>query len=131
MKPALANKRYFRTMIGSSFGYLGAVIGVSSVHDKFTDGSIAALLISAIPALFIVAMVWAVWRFLNEMDEVAHHDNVHAMIETLLIVLAFTGGWGLVELFNDDFPRLPIFFVFPGFFLIYGLIAKLRFKRCG
>ncbi len=130
MKPALAHKRYRQRIMGSALGYLGAVFGVSFLHDSFTDGSIFALLISAIPAAFIIVMLWAVWRFLGDMDEVAHHDNIHAMIEALLIILAFTGGWGLIELFNDDFPRLPIFFVFPGFFIIYGLIAGFKYKRC-
>lgn len=130
MKPALAKRRYFLAVMGSALGYIGAVFGVSFIHDKFVDSSVPALLISAIPAVFIALMVWSLWRFLNEVDEVERHELTQAMMSALLVILTLSGGWGLVELFNDDFPRLPIFFVFPLFLLIYGVIASIRYKRC-
>lgn len=130
MTPETARKRYLGIMMGSSFGYLGAVFGVSFLHDKLTDGSLVAIFLAAIPALFIVTMTWGIWRFIKETDEVGRHYLTQAMMSSLIILLAFSGGWGLIELFNDSLTRLPIFFVFPGFFLIFGLISAVNYKRC-
>lgn len=130
MKPKQANKRYMSTMIGSSLGYLGSVFGVSFLHDKVPDGSIAGILIAGIPGLFICLMLFAVWRYLNDVDEVVRHQLTQAMLIGLFVLLALSGGWGLVELFNDSLPRLPIFFAFPIFFLAYGLVAGIKYRRC-
>jgi len=130
IKPAQATKRYMRGVMGSALGYIVTVFGVSFLHDKFIDGSLVAILIAAIPGIFIALMVLSLWRYLNEADEVMRHDLTQAMMGGLFLTLVISGGWGLVELFNDDMPRLPIFFVFPGFFLLYGLIAGIRYKRC-
>jgi hypothetical protein len=130
IKPAQATKRYLRAMMGSALGYIAAVFGVSFIHDKFIDGSPLAIVIALIPGLFIALMVLALWRYLNEADEVIRHDLTQAMMGALFIMLMLSGGWGLAELFNDDMPRLPIFFVFPAFFLLYGLISAFKYKRC-
>lgn len=130
MTPKLAKKRYFATMMGSALGYLGAVFGVSFLHDKLTDGSILAILLAVIPAIFISGMIWSLWRYLNDIDEVGRHYLTQAMMSALAIVLAISGGWGLVELYNESLPRLPIFYVFPAFFLIFGLISKFKYKQC-
>jgi len=130
IKPAQANKRYIRAVMGSAIAYIIAVFGVSFLHDKFTDGSIIAILIAAIPGLFIALMVLSLWRYLNEADEVLRHDLTQAMMGALCVILIVSGSWGLVELFNDDIPRLPVFYIFPSFFLLYGLISKIKYKFC-
>ncbi len=129
MKPQLAAKRYLSSVMGSALGYLGSVFGVSFLHDKFIDGSVPAIIISLIPAFFVGLMIWSVWRYLQEMDEVAYHDHTRAMLLGMFVVLGLSGGWGLAELFNDTMPRVPIFYVFPVFFLVYGLISCVKYKR--
>lgn len=129
MKPKLAKKRYMFTVMGSSLGYLGSVFGISFLHDKLADGSIGAILLSLIPAIFICLMIASVWRYLKDVDEVARHDLTQAMLVGLFVLLTLSGGWGLVELFNDSLPRLPIFFAFPAFFLIFGFVSCVKFKR--
>ncbi len=130
MKPKQANKRYFSAMLGSSLGYLGSVFGVSFLHDKLVDGSIPGILLSLIPGIFICLMLLSVWRYLKDVDEVVRHELIQAMMAGLFALLALSGGWGLVELFNDSLPRLPVFFAFPVFFLTYGLVTAIRYKRC-
>lgn len=129
MKPKLATKRYIFAMMGSSLGYIGAVYGITFLHDKFADGSLPAIIVSLIPVIFIILMMWSLWRYLNETDEVAYHDHMRAMMLGILCVMVLSGGWGLAELFNDTLPRISIFYVFPVFFLIYGLISCIKFKR--
>ena len=130
MKPKLAMKRYLTLMIGSSLSYIGTVFAVSFTHDNFIDGSIPAVLLSLVPGVPLCLMVWSVWRYLQEADEVVRHDLTQAMLIGLFVLLGLSGCWGLAELFNDSMPRLPIFFAFPAFFLVYGLASATRYKRC-
>lgn len=130
MSQKTIRQRYRFSTLGYGLGYLGATFGVSFLHDTFTDSSLPALLLAALPAVFIALMVRALWRYINQIDEVARHDHIQAMMSALLIILMVSGGWGLVELFNDDLPRLPIFYIFPAFYLIYGLISSFKYKRC-
>ena len=87
------------------------------------------ILAALVPGLFILAMLWAVWRYVAEVDEVARHDFVQAKLVALFSVLAISGGWGLVELFNTNVPRLPVFWIFPIYFMIFGLVSCFRFRR--
>jgi len=129
MKPKLAIKRYLFSVMGSSLGYVAAVFGISFAHDKVTDGSVAGILISLIPGIFIVLMTASLWRFLKDVDEVARHDLTQAMMAGIFVLLMLSGSWGLVELFNDSMPRLPIFYAFPAFFIIFGLFSGIKYKR--
>jgi len=129
MTPKQAGRRYIMMMMSGSLGYLISVFGVSIFHDTFQDGSLAGITLSLIPAAFILIMIFSIYRFLNDMDEVARHDHSEAMLLSLFIILTLSGGWGLAELFNDSMPRLPVFFVFPIFFLIYGVISCMKYKR--
>lgn len=130
MKPKQANKKYFATMLGASLGYIGSVFGVSFLHDKLTDGSVAGILLSLVPGLFICMMLLSVWQYLKDVDEVARHELTQSMMAGLFVLLALSGGWGLVELFNDSLPRLPVFWAFPVFFLTYGAVSAIRYRRC-
>jgi len=130
MKPKLANKRYMSLMMGSSLGYLATVFAISFTHDYLIDGSIAAIILSLVPGVPICLMVWSLWRYLKEVDEVARHDLTQAMLIGLFVLLVLSGSWGLAELFNDSMPRLPIFFAFPAFFLVFGLVSVTKYKRC-
>jgi len=130
MKPQLAIKRYLSLMLGSSLGYLGTVFAVSFTHDIFIDGSVPAILLSLLPGIPLCLMVWSVWRYLQEADEVVRHVLTQAMLIGLFVLLGLSGSWGLAELFNDSIPRLPVFFAFPIFFLIFGLVTATKYKRC-
>lgn len=130
MKPKLARRRYMFTVMGASLGYVGSVAGCSYLHRKVIDGSTPGILLSLLPGAFLCLMLLAVWRYLNDVDEVARHDMTQAMIIGLFVLLALSGGWGLVELFNDSLPRLPIFYAFPAFFITFGLVSGFKYKRC-
>lgn len=130
MTPKAAKKRYFATSMGSALGYLGAVFGISFIHRKLVDGSALAILVAAIPAVFLCLMIWGLWRYLDDMDEVERHFMTQAMIGALAIILAFCGGWGLVEMLNESLPPLPVFYIFPAYFLTFGLISAVKYRRC-
>ena len=130
MSPTETNRRYKFSTFGYGLGYIGAVFGISFLPETLFEGSIAGIFLAIIPALFISLMVLTFWRYINNIDEVARHDHISAMVISLMLVLIVSGGWGLVELFNENMPRIPIFYIYPIFFLTYGLIAAIRYKRC-
>jgi cytochrome c-type biogenesis protein CcmH/NrfF len=130
LTPKSAHRQYMGRMLGASGGYIGAVFGAAMVLDDGDPVSLITLAVAALPAIFILLMLRAVWTYINQVDEVARHDHVEAMLVALFVMLAIGGSWGLVEMFNASVPRLSIFWVFPGFFMIYGLVAVIRYRRC-
>jgi hypothetical protein len=129
MKPKQAIRRYLSTTIGASLAYVGSVFGVSFFHDRLIDGSAAGILIALVPGIFICLMLFSMWRYLQEIDEVARHELTQGMMTGLFGILAFSGGWGLVERFNETLPPLSLFYVFPAYFLIMGIATFVRWKR--
>lgn len=129
LTPKQASKQYTFRMMGASLGYLGATMGAAAVLDKGDPVSLITILVALVPGLFVLLMLRAVWRYMREMDEVARFDHTRAMMVALFLILSVAGGWGLVELFNESLPRLPVFWVFPGFFFAYGLISCFVFGR--
>lgn len=130
LSPKSAHRQYTARLLGTSGGYIGTVMAAAFVLDDGDPITIVTLLVALLPALFILLMLRAVWIYINAIDEVARHDHVEAMMVALFIVLAIGGSWGLLEMFNSSVPRLSIFWVFPGFFLIYGLVSAIRYRRC-
>lgn len=122
--PKLASKRYMRSMLGFSLGYAGALIGVTYLLKTIGNAPLLYILLATIlPGLFLFGMLWSIWRFLREVDEVARHFIVQSMIIGLFGVLALSGVWGLMELLSDEIPRLPVFWIFPVFFAAFGFAA--------
>lgn len=126
-------KRYRRNVLGAGAGYIGAVAGVSTQLDG--DSPVTALNVglALLPGLFIVAMVYAMWVFIRDVDEAARHFMVKAMMSALFVTLALSGVWGLAELFLDGLPKLPVFFVFPivmGMFGMFTAFGPARTMGC-
>lgn len=123
MSPTLVRKRYTRTILGGGAGYLGAVFGVSFLLSD--DSPITAINIglACLPGLFILIMLYAVWVYLRDSDEVARHFMVRALLAALFLALSISGVWGLAELFLEKLPRLPVFFVFPIVMAAFGLFT--------
>lgn len=130
MTPQQATKRYMARVMGSAAGYIGAVFGAAFLIDDGDPITVVTILASLIPAIFIVLMMRALWRYIEDVDEVARHDFVQALMAAGFTVVTLSGSWGLVEMFNDDLPRLSIFWVFPVFFLVFGLVTFIRYRRC-
>jgi len=116
-----AIRRYKIRMLGSALGYTGALLGVTFfLKDRDVDTAVAAGL-ALIPALFVMGMLAAIWRYLRDTDEVQRFFLTRAMMFGLFAVLIVSGGWGLLEMVADDLPKLPVFWIFPIFFLVMGV----------
>lgn len=133
MSQGLIKKRYRRNVLGAGAGYIGAVAGVSTQLDGDSPITVLNVGLALLPGLFIVAMVYAMWVFIRDVDEAARHFMVKAMMSALFVTLALSGVWGLAELFLDGLPKLPVFFVFPivmGMFGMFTAFGPARTMGC-
>lgn len=133
MSQTAIRKRYRRHVLGAGAGYIGAVAGVSTQLDGDDPVTVLTVGLSLVPGFFIVAMVYAMWVYIRDVDEAARHFMVNAMMSALFVTLALSGVWGLAELFLDNLPRLPVFFVFPivmGMFGVFTAFGPARGMGC-
>ena len=113
-------RRYFRNMGLCLVGYLVSLFGVIPVIDGDGVEMPVAVALAAVPGLFVLGVLASIWIYLRDMDEVARHFAMRAMVFAAFAVLAVAGSWGLLELLVDDLPRLPVFYVFVIFFAVQG-----------
>ncbi|GHA88089.1 hypothetical protein GCM10009069_08800 [Algimonas arctica] len=133
MSQAKIQKRYRRNVMGAGAGYIGAVFGVSTQLDGDSPVTVLNVGLALLPGLFIVGMVYAMWVYIRDVDEAARHFLVKAMMSALFVTLALSGVWGLAELFLDNLPKLPVFFVFPivmGMFGVFTAFGPARGMGC-
>jgi hypothetical protein len=133
MSQTMIRKRYRRHVLGAGAGYIGAVFGVSTQLDGGDPVTALNVGLALLPGLFILLMVYAMWVYIRDVDEAARHFMVNAMMSALFVTLALSGVWGLAELFLDDLPKLPVFFVFPivmGMFGVFTAFGPARKMGC-
>ena len=117
---------YKRRMLGSMLGYVGGLLGVTYFLKGRDVDTLLAAGLAFIPVIFIMGVLFAIWRYLQDTDEVQRFFLTRAMIFGLFAVLVVSGGWGLMEMVVDDLPKLPVFWIFPIFFLVMGLSQALN-----
>lgn len=114
-------KRYFRTMIGSSLGYVGALLGVTYALDFFEEPFALRIALALVPCVFVVMMLRTIWRYMWQVDEAQRHFIMKSSVAALFVILMISGVWGLVELLVEGVPALPVFWIFPIYFFAFGL----------
>jgi len=112
---------YKKSMMMSSIGYAVTLLGLTVYIVKAQLSPLMAGILSVIPGAFILLMLRSVWVYLHRVDEAQRFYMTKSMISALFVMLALSGSWGLVEMMSDDLPKLPIFWMFPLFFLVFGL----------
>ena len=90
-----------------------------------------ACLLAVLPALPLIASLGFVAQYVaEEKDEFERTLLLESMLWALGGVLAVSTVWGLLEML-DSFPRLPIFFIYPGFWMLVGLanpFIRLKYR---
>jgi glucose-6-phosphate-specific signal transduction histidine kinase len=126
MSQKLAHKRYKTLMLSSGLAYAVSLIGITyflkSGSEAITPFNVV---LGLVPGLFVVGMLYSIWRYLKEMDEAARFFMTRSLLLSSFLVLAIAGVWGLLEMLFDDLPKLPVFWVFPIFFLVFGGVIAL------
>ena len=88
-----------------------------------------AIVIAILPSIPLVGMIAIAGLYLKEeTDEFQRFIFQQSMLWSVGFVLAITSIWGLLEMIADV-PHLPIFYVFPGFCVIFGICSPLLKRR--
>lgn len=128
MTNKVATKRYARLGIPAMIAYLAAIFGASFSIDDGDPVTLLTFIIALMPAVFVFLFMWAGARYIMELDEFMRSLQIRAIMWGLTLTTAITTAWGLLE-FYTPVPRLPIFYVLPGFYLLYGLASVIVHKR--
>ena len=125
MPRSQAAKRYTIRFTIIMVIYLVAIFATTYILKHTHPGRTVAVLLSILPALPIVAVLAVVGLYLKEeTDEFQRNLYLQNLLWAAGCVLAFSSVWGLSEMYAD-IPPIPIFYVFPGFWLFFGICTPL------
>lgn len=110
--PAAA--RYTRRMALIAAIYVAGIVLASVTIDRTAPLGPLAIGLALIPGAAMLAAIIAIGRFVAELpDEYLRMLETRKLIVATGVTLAITSVWGLLELYSDSLPRLPVFYVFP------------------
>jgi len=125
-----AHRRYMKLFIPAMALYLFSMIGISIARKQDTLPEPLLYVVSIIPAVFIVIWILGHMRYINGLDEFLQKLQIKAVLFGLAGIMIIATIWGLMEILAGA-PTLPIFYVVPGFYFIYGLAYIIIAKRAG
>lgn len=109
-----ATARYTRRMALIAAVYVAGIILASLLIDRSAALGPLTIGLALVPGLAMLAAIGAIGRFVAELsDEYLRMLEVRKLIVATGVTLAITSVWGLLELYSDSLPRLPVFYVFP------------------
>jgi len=123
MSACQVQRHYRKSLLLSAIGYAVTLTGVTFAVNKMEASPILAGSLAIIPAVFVLLMLRAVWIYIHDVDEAQRFFLIKSMMIGLFAVLSVSGGWGLVEMMSNDLPGIPIFWLFPMFFFVFGLAS--------
>lgn len=123
-----AKKRYMRVFVPAMIGYILSICGASIVLGDGDSATPLAFTLALIPALFVFIFMWAQARWVQEIDEFMRMLQIKALMWGVMATTAATTAWGLFE-FYTPVPKLPIFYVLPIFYGVYGIASGIIHKR--
>lgn len=110
----VAAARYTRRMLLIAAVYVAGIVLASMVIDPGAPLGPLGIGLALIPGAAMLAAIGAIGRFVAELpDEYLRMLEVRKIIVATGVTLAITSVWGLLELYSDSLPRLPVFYVFP------------------
>ena len=121
-------KKYRIRMASLAIGYLISIWSVVQASKSETLSDFTIYAISVIPTLFILAFLWVTWKFVKSLDEYLRNLHTEAMMIGALVAIGIGGGWGVMELMADV-QHLPIYYVLPIYFFVYGVSVFILKKR--
>jgi hypothetical protein len=125
-----AAKRYtYRTLVAMPF-YLILLFSTILILRHDHPSRPLAILLAILPSIPIVAIIVIVGLYLKEeTDEFQRSIFQQTLLWSMGCVLAITSVWGLLEMMIANLPHLPIFYIFPGFWLFFGILTPLLKRR--
>jgi len=123
MNPSLARKRYKKTTAISMLFYIVTIFAVSIYIAKTDVPNMAKYVLSCLPIIFVWWFLWGFIRFFKETDEYERSRLTTSMLVGVVVIMLVTSGWGFMEMLADA-PPLPVFWIFPMYFLASGLAQQ-------
>ncbi len=126
--PKQALRRYLKLFIPSMTAYTVFIfLAAYLVEQEIVSGAMVYL-VALLPAAAALVFLFAYFRFIGEMDELARRVMTEAIVAGAAGILALSLTWGILEMFVDTLPRLPLVYVVPIFFAIQG-VASWRLSK--
>ncbi len=125
-----AHRRYMRLFVPAMAMYVLSIIGVVMARKYDTLPEPLLYATSIIPAIFVMIWILGHMRYINELDEYLQKLQVKAVLFGLAGIMIFSTIWGLLEELAAA-PAVPIFYIVPGFYFVYGLAYVVIGKRAG
>jgi len=125
-----AHRRYMKLFIPAMAMYVLSITGVTMARKHGTLPEPMLYAASIIPAIFVVIWMFGHMRYINELDEYLQKLQVKAVLFGLAGIMIFSTIWGLLEELASV-PAVPIFYILPVFYFVYGLAYMVIAKRAG
>ncbi|CAN7148938.1 hypothetical protein LJR219_000071 [Phenylobacterium sp. LjRoot219] len=121
-----ASRRYVRRFVTAMAIYVVLLVGVIwLMQSAAAPGPPLRYGLAVLPALPILAVVWALGRLLvEETDEVLRARVIQQLLWGSALALSASTVWGFLEAFGGA-PHLHAYWVFPVFCL--GMLISLPF----
>ena len=130
MHEALAKRRYQRGLVPAMVIFLCGSFGLAWLDANADPSNYVMIAISVVPVAAALFMFSLHWRLLNEVDEYLRQIQINALLIGATVALTIATGWGYLESYIDA-PALPIFWLNPIFWIVYGSAAAVMTKRAG
>lgn len=129
--PKQAMRRYFKIFIPSMTSYVIFIFLAAYLITGEHVSGLGLYITALLPAISALAFLYGYFRFIGEMDELARRVQTEAAMVGVATILALTLTWGLLEMFIETLPKLPLFYVCPVYFLVQGVASWRLSKKYG
>jgi len=125
-----AHRRYMKLFVPAMAMYVLSIVGISLAKKNDSMPEMLLYGVAFVPAIFVLLWIWGHMRYITELDEYLRGLQVRAVLFGMAAIMAFSTVWGLLEELAAA-PAVPIFYVVPGFYLVYGIAHVIIAKRAG
>lgn len=125
-----ATRRYLRHVFPAMGGYVLAIVALTIVTRADMAVWLKAL-VALIPVLPMVWVVFSMWRFVRDSDELERRIQMESFYVTCGIVCLLSFAGGMLEIVEVVQIKAGLFYVLPLMFLVYGLVHWITQRRYG
>lgn len=117
--PTSAEQTYKRSVAPAMVLYVLIMLGLAFAGDTAWP-EWARALSAMLPVLPIAWVIYAIWRYVRDSDELERRIQLEAIFATCGIVAVLTFAGGMLEVMDVVTVEGGLFYVLPVMFLVYG-----------
>lgn len=125
-----ATRRYLAFVFPAAVLFVGASYAIKMADEASLLPEPALYAAAVLPVIILLALFWAQWRYMGEIDEFLRSIQIKATFVALTAVMTIATGWGYLE-FYADAPRLSIFWLNPLYWIAFGVATVAISRRYG